>query len=373
MMAKLLILSFSPIASDARVLKQVNLFAGQYELYTCGYGPPPVGVHHHYEIPEHLPVWRWDRRALITRRYRTAYWRNAAIAFAAAMLPVGEFDAVLANDADSVGLALSLKARRGVHVDLHEYAPRQKEEVRRWRLFVAPFVRWMCRTFVARAASVTTVGAEIATEYTRRFGFRPAVVINAAPYADLSPQPVSAPIRLVHSGAGLRNRGLMLMVDAVAATSAPVTFDLYLTPNDPGYLAELAARVATIDGVTVHPPVPYSRLIATLNDYDVGLFVLPPVNFNYRWALPNKLFDFVQGRLGIVIGPSPEMARIVRERGLGDVSADFTAASLTSILDGLTPELIAQWKEASDGAARALAAENQTEGWDRAIRQLLTS
>ena len=44
---RVLILSFSPIASDARVLKQVRLFADRYDVTTCGFGPQPhPGVEH---------------------------------------------------------------------------------------------------------------------------------------------------------------------------------------------------------------------------------------------------------------------------------------------------------------------------------------
>ena len=53
------------------------------------------------------------------------------------------------------------------------------------------------------------------------------------------------------------------------------------------------------------------------NDYDVGLYLLPPTNFNQRYALPNKFFEFIQGRLAIAIGPSPEMAKLV-ERSNAD-------------------------------------------------------
>lgn len=371
--AKLLVLSFSPIASDARVLKQVTLFADQYELYTCGYGPAPAGVAGHFEIPEDLPVWRYDRLALITRSFRKAYWGNGAIAYAARVLPVGHFDAILANDVDAVGLALSLKPGRGVHADLHEYAPRQKEELTRWRLFVAPFMAWMCRTFVARAASVTTVGQGIADEYAKEFGIRPEVVTNAAPYAEMLPTPTGSPIRLVHSGAGLRDRNISQLVEAVEASSADVTLDLYLTRNDPGYVSELTHRAASSQRVTVHDPVPYRSLMGILNRYDVGLHVLPPVSFNNTWALPNKFFDYVQARLGIIIGPSPEMARILRERGLGEVTSDFSTPALTAALDGLTPARVRAWKEASASAAHELSAEVQVGIWDRAIGRLLAS
>ena len=70
----------------------------------------------------------------------------------------------------------------------------------------------------------------------------------------------------------------------------------------------------------------------TINKYDMGVFLLPPINFNYENTLPNKLFDFIQARLGIAIGPTPEMAEIVNHYKIGLVSEHFTAASLASRL-----------------------------------------
>ncbi|MDF0514641.1 glycosyltransferase family 1 protein [Agromyces sp. H3Y2-19a] len=365
---RLLILSFSPIASDARVLKQVRLFAGDYAVTTCGHGPAPEGVVEHLAIPDSLAVWRYDRGLVATRRYRRAYWANPAVAAAQQLLEGRTFDAVLANDVDAVGLALSVPSR-GVHADLHEYAPRQKEDLLRWRVFVAPFIRWMCRAFVARAASATTVGQGIAEEYRRRFGIDAGVVTNAAPYVDREPRPVHRPIRLVHSGAALHDRNIMTIVDAVDAASGDCTLDLYLTPNDPAYLDALKARQNA--RVTVHDPVPYDELNETLSRYDVGVHVLPPVNFNNTWALPNKFFDYVQARLGLVIGPSPEMARVVHERGLGAVADDFSTEALVREIERLDPADVVRYKAASAAAARDLSAEAQVEGWHRAIDRIV--
>jgi len=367
---RLLILSFSPIASDARVLKQVRLFADDYEVTTCGYGPTPPGVVEHLEIPvEHL-AWYKDPRWLLTRQYGRVYWGNAAVRTAATLLAGRTFDVVLADDVDTVPLALSLRPVRGVHADLHEYAPRQNEELRRWKWFVAPYVRWLCRRFVTRASSVTTVGQGIADEYQRRFGVRAEVVTNAAPYVELEPGPVGQPLRLVHSGAALRNRRLETLVDAVGATRTDVTLDLLLVANDPAYLEELTARVEREPRVRLLPPVPYQDLVRTLQGYDVGVHVLPPVSFNNAWALPNKFFDYVQARLGLVIGPSPEMARLAREHDVGAVAEDFTADGLVRVLDGLDAATVARWKAASGVAARALSSESQVLVWRRAIDRL---
>ena len=368
----LLVLSFSPIASDARVLKQVRLFANRYDVTTCGYGPAPEGVVRHLQVPDEAVYWRKDPLALLTFRHRAVLARNAAIAAARPLLAGLSFDVVLADDVDAVPLALEVaprlaSSRAAVHADLHEYAPAQNEELLRWRIFVAPYVRWLLRRFVTQAASVTTVAPGIAEAYEREHGLTTGVVVNAAPYAEREPGPVHAPVRLVHSGAGLANRFLDHLVDATERTSLDCTLDLYLVRNDPAYVDDLRARTAGSARVTVHDPVPYAELGDTLAAYDLGIYVLPEVNRNNAMALPNKIFDFVQARLGLVIGPNPEMARLVREHGLGAVASANTAEALAAALDDVTPDDVARWKAASHAAARALSAEEQSGAWARAV------
>ena len=300
------------------------------------------------------------------------YWEQAAVSAALAALEgLDRFDAVIANDIDTVGLALALQPRHGVHVDIHEYAPKQNEELLMWRLFDAPFVTWMCRTFLPQAASMTTVGGGLAREYKRVFNLDADIVTNATPYTDLAPTEVTTPIRLVHSGAGLRNRRLEVFIDAVIATTSDVTLDLYLMANHPSYIEELRQRASVSDRIRVLPGLPYQELVTGLNQYDVGLAVLAPTNFNLAWCLPNKFFDYVQARLGLIIGPSPEMSQILTERGLGEVSKDFSSSALTTALNNLTLDQVRSWKENAHLAAHDLAAETQIKTWDRAIRDLL--
>ena len=191
----LLIISFSRIISDARVLKQVALLRDDYEVTTCGYGEAPAGVAEHVEIPESLIAWRLDRLSTVLRRFERTYWNQEVVAWAFEHLEVRAHDIVLANDVETVPLALALEPRFGVHSDLHEYAPRQKEDLRRWKQFVAPYQRYLCRRYVTRASSWTTVASGLAEEYHREFGFTPEVVVNAAPLQSLDPGPVSAPLR----------------------------------------------------------------------------------------------------------------------------------------------------------------------------------
>lgn len=369
----LLVIAFSTLTSDARVLRQLRLLSETYAITTVGYGQAPhdggIELAGHVQIPDNIVAWHKDRKQLIVRRFQVAYDTAPVIKFLRAELTSGQWDLVLANDVESLPLAMGLGAS-GVHADLHEYAPRQNEESWRWRWFVAPFNRWIVRRWVTQADSVSTVGDELAAEYQREFGLRPDVVVNAAPYVDRPPTPVGEPLRLVHSGLARRNRSLNVMIDAVRMAGRQTTLDLYLMPNDPTYLAELKTSAADLPQVSFHDPVAPNELGDRLAQADLGIFVLPPLTFNYRFTLPNKFFDFIQARLGIIVGPSPEMAGLVAKHGLGVVAPDFTAASLAAALDSLRDEEIAGFKAASDAVARELSAEEQIQGWARALERI---
>src|SRR5690606_9619848 len=94
-------------------------------------------------------------------------------------------------------------------------------------------------------------------------------------------------------------------------------------------------------------------------------------NFNHEWALPNKLFDYVQARLGLIIGPSPEMARLAREHNFGVILDDFSADSLRREIEALTPERVWALKSASHASARTLASESQAGVWQDLIGAVL--
>jgi len=370
MSTRLTLLSFSQLRSDARILKQIELFRDDYRVTTVGYGEAPDGVADHVRIPDEAVAWRYDRALVVARQWRRAYATNPAIGAARAALTGSTHEVVFANDIDTAGLALELSPSKGIHLDLHEFAPLQHDEMLRFRLFVAPFLRWQLRRFATRVDSTTTVGGEIARRYQREYGFLPEVVTNAAPYAELTPQPVApATLRIVHAGAALANRRLEVVLDAVDATPG-AELDLYLTPNDAEVMTAIARRARTNPRIRLHDPVPYRELITTLNGYDLGVHILAPTNYNNRYALPNKLFDYVQARLGVIVGPSPEMAAVVRTHGVGVVTEDFTADALARALRDLTADRVTGYKAAAHAAARALSAEEQILPWRRAVESI---
>ncbi|MGB3414208.1 MAG: glycosyltransferase, partial [Microbacteriaceae bacterium] len=302
--------------------------------------------------------------------YRFAYWSKPVPRWVRKQLKGASWDIVIAHDIETMLLANTLNSR--VIADLHEYAPRQYEHSKQWVRTIAPYYRWICKHEVVKAAGVVTVSEGIAREYSRNFDVEVEVITNATSYIDLFPGEVSFPIKLVHSGLAASHRKLEVMIDAVQDTTTAVELHFYLVADAQNeYFQFLKNRASANSNIFFHEEVPYSTLIETLNSFDVGVYIMAPTSFNHEKALPNKFFDFIQARLGLIIGPSEEMVALLQEFGFGAVSNDFSAESFTKVLDSLNLEQIAQWKQNSHQSARELSGEKQMEKLEQIILRIL--
>jgi hypothetical protein len=264
---------------------------------------------------------------------------------------------VVANDLSALPIALRLGLP--VVFDAHEYAPGQLADLLWWRLVIGPYMRWQCRNYIPQVASMMTVGEAIADEYERETGVRARVVTNAPPRADLEPTPVHEPVRILHHGGALPGRGLEEMIRLADLLDERFTLDFVLVEvaTAPGYRDSLVRLGRHNPRVRFPEPWRMNAIVEQANNYDIGLYSLPPLNFNRRFALPNKFFEFVQSRLAVAIGPSPEMARLVRKYGFGIVADDFAPETIATALNALDDSSIAVFKQASHAAANDLCAE----------------
>ncbi len=371
----LLIVSFSDIANDARVKKQINLFAEQFRVTTCGRGPAIREDVEHIELTPQESKIRDVAQAVLLRAkmWRGAFSLETEARQARRLLRGRTFDLAIANDLESVPVAAACAGYERTLSDLHEYWPGLHDQIPNWVRLRQPYYRWMIRTFVARAGAAITVSQAIADRYQREFGVSCGVVHNATPKHDLLPTPVGDVIRVVHSGGAQPNRQPEIMMRAVARSSAPLQMDMYLTGQHTEYAQSLVALASELgDRVRILPPKPYDELIATLNEYDLGIHVLPATNTNNALALPNKLFDYVQARLGLVVGPTEDMASRVNGFGLGLVADGFDEDAVVRALDAVTAEDVRAWKAASHTAAEVLNSDAELPVLVAALCGLLT-
>ncbi|MCX8491319.1 MAG: hypothetical protein ORN54_09655, partial [Cyclobacteriaceae bacterium] len=196
---------------------------------------------------------------------------------------------------------------------------------------------------------------------------KPVVVNNATWYNPIEPS-LTYPnkIRMIHHGGATVSRNLENMIEMMRYLDDRFTLDLMLvvpeiasskTKNYINHLKNIAINDPRIKFI---PPVKSNDVVNFINRYDIGIILIPPVNFNYANGLPNKLFEFIQAKLAVATGPIPEVAQIVNTFSLGVVSEDFTAKKLADKLLAITDVELITLKKNSAKAATSLSAENNS-------------
>lgn len=362
---RILCVSFSPIHSDARVLRQLTVLREHGDVTTVGYGPAPDGVARHIRVPKQaasLPQTPIGVAKLALRRHKAVELTSPGEkAVHREVLESGPYDLVVANDARALPLAFAAAGSAPVIADMHEWAAQETATILIWRILVGPYMEHLCKRYLPRTAAVTTVSSGLAELYRQHYGAETGVVRSTPKFQDLTPRPVdTSTIRLVHSGIADERRNLPSLIEAVTSLDGRFTLDLYLVEVPGGHLAALKQLAEASPLVTVHPPVPPASLPTVLNQYDLGVFLFPIKTLSQLHHLPNKFFDFVQARIGLVFAPAPETDAYIREHGLGVITSGTSTADLLDALRDLTPEEVTAYKAAAHRAARSLSSEADT-------------
>jgi glycosyl transferase family 4 len=376
---RVLCISFSDINRDSRVLRQIEVLAELGEVTTVAYGDQPPGATEHLRVDESLPSLPQTPGGvamLALRRYDAVELTAPAIRDVLRLVGDRRYDLVVANEARAMAVAHKIAAGAPVLADMHEWAPEERAHVRSWRLLVKPFMTYQCAKYLPKMSAVTVVNDAIGAMYADRFGVAPRTVRNAGPFRELSPTEVAdGSIRLVHSGGAVPGRNIEAMIEGVRMLDERFSLDMYLVPARDGgkYLASLRELIGDEKRIVLHPPVRPAELVDTLNAYDIGIFTLPPLTPNHRLMLPNKIFDYVQARLGIVFNSASETDRLIREHELGAIAANASAEALRDVLAPLTEEQVREFKRNADRAAKVLNSTEDSAVTRTAAAELLGS
>lgn len=311
------------------------------------------------------------------RRFETEIW-DPSLTTARGLLSGRAFECIFCEDITLLPLALALRdeplnrGRARVVMDAREFYPRQFENRLLWSLFLAGLNDYLCREYLPRADHVFTVSPGLLDAYATEYGVTCELLPSCAPYRDIQPRPTGERIRLIHHGQASPGRKLEDMIEVAGLLDERFSLDFMLVPSNPAYHGKLKRLAARVPNARIIPPVPMPQIVEFISQYDMGIYLLNPDSFNHRHCWPNKLFEFIQARLGIAISPLPDMARMVRLHGLGVVADDFSPASLAARLNALTAAEIDAFKASAHAAARELCRERCEERIERVVRRFVT-
>ncbi len=354
---KALVLSYSPVARDPRVRRQIQwLESAGFEVEVWGLGSSPnVGEAKYSEITFPPFLARIFAYLFLSSKSRSSMFVGRQLArITTDGIGSSRHQLVILNDLDFLGLDNHFNHWESqgtkVAIDLHEYfydvggSPL-------WRLFHVRYYRWLLKKLELRSiARIFTVSEEIAKLYEAKIK-RPLVSLENTPDSSRVSQLVrkSAPvddgksIQLVHHGIFGKGRGVLRLIAAMRYVNKRFSLNLMLLMSPISRLLVVGiSHFYRVSGrVKILKPTPMVEILDTLSRFDLEvIFYHPPHSTNELYSLPNKFFESISAGLGLVVGSSPSMSAIVKKYELGAVADSWTAKSLGAAINGLTTNKI---------------------------------
>ncbi len=279
------------------------------------------------------------------------------------LLLFSKTDILLANDLDTLTanfLASKIKNKPLVY-DSHEYFTEVPELIDRPQVQKV-WLRlewWM----LPKIKYAYTVCDSIAKVYNEKYGTVFEVVRNmpfASPKTENHVDTDNGIKIILYQGAVNIGRGLEQAIRAmhhVENAKLAIAGDGDIKPQ----LEELAKKEGLQGKVVFTGRLSIDELAKLTPQTDLGLSIEEDLGLNYRFALPNKLFDYIQAQVPVLVTDLPEMAAIVKQYNIGGITASLAPVDLAEKMnEALFNENARRtWKGNLETAAKELVWENE--------------
>ncbi len=273
------------------------------------------------------------------------------------------FNIIVSNDLDTLlgsFYASKLKFNHLVY-DSHEYFTEVPELVDRefpkkvWKILESKILPKIKHSY--------TVSESIAKTYEKLYGVKMNVVRNVPHYVihdRIEKHNNHDTKRILYQGALNVGRGLEHMIDAMQYLDNSI-LEIIGDGDITDLLKERIKKNKLEDKVHLIGRVPFEKLHQYTKNGDLGLALEENLGLNYYFALPNKLFDYIQARIPVLVSPFPEMQKIVNKYNIGTVYDHKNPQELAEKIKEIfeLKNRYHKWKENTHTAAQELCWENE--------------
>jgi glycosyltransferase involved in cell wall biosynthesis len=275
-------------------------------------------------------------------------------------------DVFVANDLDTLPanyLASRLK-RKPLVYDSHEYFTEVPELI--GRQVVQAIWKRIEKLLVPRVDAAYTVCDSIAEVYSDLYKVDFKIVRNlpvcsqTLVYRNEIDPATDSPKIILYQGALNLGRGIEAAIRAMQYLDG---VELWLAGDGDltDQLKKLVAESGLESKVKFLGRLPLDELSLITSQADLGISLEEDLGLNYRFALPNKLFDYIQAGVPVLVSNLPEMRRIVEQYQIGAIAETHQRKELAEIFKSVLndQERLTFWKQNLLLAAKELCWENE--------------
>lgn len=280
----------------------------------------------------------------------------------------------------------------GLHAAAKKHAGQLIFDARERYPFVAsaaqrPAVRHFWQTleryFIRRSNAVFTVSDSIADHIATSYGItRPTVVHNVPPFQSISPSTFLRDstgisyqkVVLLHQGQIQKDRGCTLLADAMRDVQRAELVFLGVGPLKKAVQHQVT-QSGLDDRVRFLDPVPPDALLPVTASADIGITLLEDTCLNHRFALPNKLFEYLMAGLPILASDLPEIRGVVKGFDVGCTVDPNNRTALVDTLQHMVDAADARntWSANSSQVFETFSWEKASQRFKDIYQPLLTS
>jgi glycosyltransferase involved in cell wall biosynthesis len=349
---KVFILVTSDIISDQRVHRTAQTLADEgYNVTAVGRKLPETFLNNSKSYKIHLLKLPFRSGPLFYATFNI--WAFVLLLFKSFdLLHVNDLDALLA------GRLVCVIKRKPLVYDSHELFTELPELInRKWTrktwLFLEKFL-------VKNLKYCSTVSNGVANALSEKYGLQFEVIRNLP----LKKEQISSynnSKTIIYQGALNVGRGIDKMIKAMVLLP---DFNLTIvgTGTVDAELKKLAKEFNVDSRVTFLGRIPHEKLHPITCMASLGISIEEDMGLNYRFALPNKLFDYIQAGLPVLTTNLPEMESIVKHYNVGETiesncTPEQLANKIATMLNSF--EKLDIWRQNSINAANILCWDNE--------------
>ena len=278
-------------------------------------------------------------------------------------------DVFVSNDLDTLPanyLASRIK-RKPLVYDSHEYFTEVPELIGRG--VIKAIWTGLEKLLVPRVDAAYTVCNSIAEVYHDLYKVDFKVVRNL-PVCSASEKithPMTSSHRMSNSSKIILYQGALNLGRGVGAAIRSMPYldgaELWLAGDgdQASELKELVVEMKLESKVKFLGRLPIHQLHEVTRQADLGISLEEDLGLNYRFALPNKLFDYIQAGVPVLVSNLPEMRHIVEHYQIGAIAETHQRKELAELLKMalFDQEKRLVWKQNLPCAAAELCWENE--------------